>query len=90
MHQVSPYFYSFGSLFLSSYNIDDPDLPALLVHTFKARLKTISDYTQTSKLVADRWHFVNKLTNEEKQVYKLGHESEIEVGKWMARVLSGK
>ncbi|KAJ3384910.1 DNA replication protein [Lobulomyces angularis] len=88
LHSLCPNFYTFGAKMLNL--IDDDELLNNLITTYKSRLLTISDYTQTSKLIIDRFTFVDSLDESEKDVYKKGYESEISIRNWMKKTTANK
>jgi Ni,Fe-hydrogenase III large subunit len=58
-----------------------------LEKTFKERLSSISDYTQTAKIIMDRFTMIGSLDqSDEVELYRAGYESSGRTMKWMNRV----
>ncbi|KAI8817972.1 DNA replication complex GINS protein psf3 [Fimicolochytrium jonesii] len=83
LNRLCPYYYRFGVNIINL--IVDAALPEVLSQAFKARLPCIMDYTQTSRLRTDRSEFIHSLDETERELYKLGHETVMEMMQWDRR-----
>jgi len=83
LYHECPYFYQFGYLYSKTF--DEKNLPQILLNTYKARISLIMDYSQQIQISKDKAEFVRGLDETERQLYRCGCESIINMKKWINR-----
>ncbi|XP_050398039.1 DNA replication complex GINS protein PSF3 [Patella vulgata] len=84
LHQLGPYFYSFGTDLLNFDHPEVNDIAKCLIKTMQTRIRTIMDSSQNS-FKLDTSNITSKLDEMEKHLFNAGQHGLIEFQKWETR-----
>ncbi|KAI8928364.1 hypothetical protein BC831DRAFT_448987 [Entophlyctis helioformis] len=76
-----PHFFRFATSIFESMELE-AKIPKLVADSFKARLRLVSNYTQTSRLRTDLSSFIRSMDSTEQHLYEIGLESAQELEAW--------